>query len=128
MGQFITRLEQKFRVAYGQEKMSRETKEVIMFVQLQEGLQLDLLKSPSVSSALSYSELCGAARNEEQRQAGLKKDRSIGRRKQPGESNPSNLLGGKQGCRVIPQPFLGNLDNVDVGRVDERVTLRGIVE
>jgi len=40
---------------------------------LQEGLQFDLLKGPAVSGAQSYQGLCLAAKNEEKRQAELRK-------------------------------------------------------
>ena len=40
---------------------------------MQDGLRQDLMRSPSVSGALSYQELCMAAKNEEKRQAELKK-------------------------------------------------------
>ena len=64
---FILRLEQTFRHAYGRENMSAETRDTLLYGQLQEGLIYTLVKSPAVSGARSYSELCLAARNEERR-------------------------------------------------------------
>lgn len=63
-------------MAYGKESldgMSKETKETILYGQLQEGLSYYLLRSPSVSGALLYKELCMATKNEERRQSELKK-------------------------------------------------------
>ena len=68
---FILRLEQIFRRAYGRENMSVETRDTLLYGQLQEGLSYTLVKSPAVSGARSYSELCLAARNEERRLAEL---------------------------------------------------------
>ena len=45
----------------------------MLYGQLQEGLHLGILRSASVSGAMSYKALCMAAKNEEQRQAELKK-------------------------------------------------------
>ena len=70
---FITKLERVFQVAYGNDKMSPDTREAILYGQLQEGLSLELMKSPSVSGAMSYKELCMSAKNEERRQSELKK-------------------------------------------------------
>ena len=70
---YVCRLEKAFRVAFGNDKLGKETKETMLYGQLQEGLRLGILRSPSVSGAMSYKELCMAAKNEEQRQAELKK-------------------------------------------------------
>ena len=45
----------------------------MLYGQLQEGLRIGILRSPSVSGAMSYNELCMAAKNEEQRQTELRK-------------------------------------------------------
>ena len=42
--------------------MGLETKEAILYGQLQEGLHLELIKSPNVSGALTYRELCVSAK------------------------------------------------------------------
>ena len=60
-------------MAYGRDNLSRETRETILFGQLQEGLKYGIVKSPSVSGCQSYKELCMAAKNEEKRIAGLQR-------------------------------------------------------
>ena len=70
---FVRRLERMFRIAYGRDSMSSETKDTLLFCQLQEGLRLELMKSPSVSGAAKYQELYIAAKNKEKRLAGLKR-------------------------------------------------------
>ena len=77
---FIRRLERTFKVAYGYDSMSVETRETILYSQLQEGLHYDLMKSPAVSGAQNYKELCLAAKNEEKRQAELRKRQEYHRR------------------------------------------------
>ena len=72
---FIRRLEQTFRLAYGKEGMSSETRDMLLHSQLQEGLCYDLMKAPAVSGAQGYRQLCLAARNEEMRLAELGKRR-----------------------------------------------------
>ena len=47
--------------------MSVETRDALLYGQLQEELKYTLVKSPVVSGARSYSELCVAVRNEERR-------------------------------------------------------------
>ena len=70
---FIRRLERTFRIAYGRDSISKDTREAFLYGQLQEGLRIELMRSPSVSGARSYQELTLAARCEEQRQRELKK-------------------------------------------------------
>ena len=97
---FIRRLEKTFCLAYGQESMSTETRDALLYGQLQEGLGYALMESPAVSGATGYQSLCVAAKNEERRQAALKK------RKQyqsttggggPAQSNPDAKLPGGGG-------------------------------
>ena len=45
----------------------------MLYGQLQEGLHLSIIRSPSVSGALAYKELCMAAKHEEKRQLELRK-------------------------------------------------------
>ena len=73
---FIARLEKTFRLAYGHEAMSKETRDTLLYGQLHEGLAIRIMEAPSVSGATSYSCLCVAARNEEKRQTELLKRRS----------------------------------------------------
>ena len=70
---FICRLEKSYRVAFGNDRMSRETKDAMLYGKLQEGLRLSLIRSPSVSGAMTYQELCMAAKHEEKRQTEMKK-------------------------------------------------------
>ena len=72
---FIIRLEQMFKLAYGRDKLSDETRKMLLHSQLQEGLSYELMKSPAVSGSHSYPELCLAARNEEKRLVELAKRR-----------------------------------------------------
>lgn len=68
---FVRRMERFFQTAYGRDNLSVETRETILYSQLQEGLKYSIVKSPSVSGCQSYKELCMAAKNEEKRMAGL---------------------------------------------------------
>lgn len=61
---FIRRLERTFRIAYGSDKLSPETRGAFLYGQLQEGLKQSLMHSPNVSGALTYRELVMAAKNE----------------------------------------------------------------
>ena len=72
---FIRRLEKTFRRAYGNDAMSSEMRDTLLFAQLQEGLQYDIMKAPAVSGALGYQALCVAAKSEERRLAELQKRR-----------------------------------------------------
>ena len=76
---FICHLEKSFCIAFGRDGLSKETKEAMLFGQLQEGLRLGIIRSPNVSGALDYRGLCMAARHEEQRQAGIKKRQEYGK-------------------------------------------------
>ena len=68
--------------------MSSETKEAILYGQLQEGLRLELLSGPAVLGALGYKELCVAAKGEERRLLELKKRQAYLRQ---GNSQPANI-------------------------------------
>ena len=70
---FIRRIEKTFRRAYGHDSMLAETRDALLYAQLQEGLKYDLMKAPAVSGALSYQALCVAAKSEERRLAELQK-------------------------------------------------------
>ena len=70
---FVRRLERTFRVAYGGDKLSSETRAAFLYGQMQEGLKHNLMHSPNVSGALTYKELVMAAKNEERRQSELMK-------------------------------------------------------
>ena len=70
---YMRRLERTFRVAYGRDSMSTETRETLLHSQLQEGLRFDLMKAPAVSGAQTYRQLCMSAKNEEKRLAELRR-------------------------------------------------------
>ena len=72
---FVLRLECTFRIAYGREKLSPETRDALLYGQLQEGLCYSLAQAPAVSGAQSFKELCTAAKSEEKRLAALKQRR-----------------------------------------------------
>ena len=72
---FICRLEKTFRKAYGHDELLPDTRDALLYAQLQEGLCYELMKAPSVSGALEYKTLCIAAKNEEKRIAELRKRR-----------------------------------------------------
>ena len=76
---FVRRLEHTFRTAYGRDRMSSETKDMLLYGQLQEGMHLQLMKAPAVSGAKNYQELIIAARNEEKRLADLQKRQAYAR-------------------------------------------------
>ena len=76
---FILRLEQTFRRAYGYEKVGEETHQALLHAQLQEGLQFTIMEAPAVSGSQSYPELCLAAKNEERRQTELLKRQQYAR-------------------------------------------------
>ena len=75
--EFITRLEKAFREAYGREPMSSETRSALLFAQLQDGLRYELVRAPAVSGAVSYEQLCIAAKGEERRLAALRKRQEL---------------------------------------------------
>lgn len=62
---YILQLKKTFRRAYGQDSMTRETRNACFYAQLQEGVRYVLMKAPEVSGAGEYQELCVAAKNEE---------------------------------------------------------------
>ena len=62
---FVCHLEKAFRVAFESDGLSWETKEVMLYGQLQEGLCLGILRSLSVSGALHYKGPCMAAKYKE---------------------------------------------------------------
>ena len=73
MSDFIGQLENVFQTGFGREQLSNETREMLLYGQLQEGLLYSLMESPTVSGAQNYKELRLAAKWEERRLAKLKK-------------------------------------------------------
>ena len=80
---FICRLERSFTIAYGRDDMSEDTRSTLLYGQLQKGLCYGMMKSPGVSGAQSYKELCVAVRNEEKRQVELRKKQKYGAKAVP---------------------------------------------
>ena len=70
---FIRRLEKVFQKAFDRENLSAETRDMLLYGQLQEGLSYTLMESPSVSGSQNYRELCIAAKKEERRLAELER-------------------------------------------------------
>ena len=92
---YIRRLELAYRKAYGREKMSNETRDALLFGQLQEGLKYALVRAPAVSGAQGYQQLCTAARNEERRLM------ELGRRRQ--NSRPQQATSPHRQQQLIPE-------------------------
>jgi len=65
---FICRLEQPFRRAYGRDHFVAEMRDALLLGQLQAGLREAITTTPAVSGAGTYQELCAAVKNEERRQ------------------------------------------------------------
>ena len=76
---YISRLEHKFKLAFGRENMSTETRNALLHGQLQDGLKQELMRAPAVSGAQNFLELCMASRNEEKRLIELKRRQQYGR-------------------------------------------------
>ena len=70
---YIRCLERVFRRAYGREALSEETRNTLLYGQLQEGLCDSLMMSPAMSRARNYQELHLSAKIEEKRQEELLK-------------------------------------------------------
>ena len=80
--------------------MSVESRDALLYSQLQEGLKYELMKVSAVSGAGTYKELCIAAKNEEKRLTGLKKHEQYRREKTdtssqvtPNQENPHVEIG-----------------------------------
>ena len=73
VGDFIRRLEQHFKRAYGHDTISTETWSTLLYGQLQEGLRYRIMEAPAMSGTTDYRALCLAAKTEEKRLAELKK-------------------------------------------------------
>ena len=65
---FILRLERLFRLAYGRDPISDETRSTLLYGQ-------QIMEAPAVSGAADYQALCIAVKAEERRLAKLKKRR-----------------------------------------------------
>ena len=94
---YVRRLERLYQVAYGRDSMGSETREALLHSQLQEGLRYDLMRSPAVSGALSYTQLCMAAKHEEKRLVDLKRRQAYQRGGVPKKVPPENAEATKPG-------------------------------
>ena len=94
VAEYVRRLERLFQVAYGRDGLSVETRQTLLYSQLQEGLRYSLIKSPAVSGADSYSQLCIAAKHEEKRLSELSRRqqylKDIGKKGDAGGQSPQN--------------------------------------
>ena len=64
--------------------MSSETRDVLLYEMLLDGLRIDLVsKAPAISGVQNYQELCIASKNEERRLAELKGKRQYARSEAP---------------------------------------------
>ena len=70
---FMRRLEKTFQVAYGKDNMSQDTRHLLLYGQLREGLKEQLIRSPAVAGAKDYLQLCLAAKGEEKHLVELKR-------------------------------------------------------
>ena len=84
---FIRRLEKTFKITYGRDPMSGETRDTLLHGQLQEGLRQAIMSAPAVSGAQSYKGLCLAAKNEERRLSELRKRRQYHKAAPPPRRN-----------------------------------------
>ena len=93
---FMRRLEKTFHIAYGKDPMTADTQQLLLYGQLREGLQEDLIKNPAVAGAKDYLQLCLAAKGEEKHQVELQRrqqyqqpDRQTSQRQdQPPQQHP----------------------------------------
>ena len=111
---FIRRLEKTFQVAYGKDHMSMETRHMLLYGQLQEGLKDSLMRSPAVSGAIGYPQLCLAAKSEEQRRTELARRQQY-RRPTQGEP-PEPLIPGKANVPKSPGKETSHQGPVPSGR------------
>ena len=75
--------------------MLAETRDVFLLTQLQEGLRYGLMKSPAVSGAQGYRELCTASRNEKKQLAANSKTSGP----QGRTTRPGTMSGPQEGAR-----------------------------
>ena len=95
MAEYIRRLERLFQAAYGRDDLRVETCQTLLYSQIQEGLKYGLIKSPAVSGADSYTQLCIAARHEEKRLNELSRRqqylKDVGKKGDAGQSQPNSM-------------------------------------
>lgn len=93
----IRRIKRLFHIAHGGDSLTSETRGTILQGQLHGGLRYDVVKSPAVSGAQSYQELCLAARQEEKRVAELNCRQLYTRSTTPTQPNKRKQIERSQG-------------------------------
>ena len=92
VAEFIRRLERLFQVAYGRDGLGEETRNALLYSQLQEGLKMELMREAAVSGASCYTSLCLAAKNEERRLAELSRRQHYRRQTTPSQSHTQSSI------------------------------------
>ena len=92
---FIRLLERLFKLPYGRDGISAETRNTLLYGQLQEGLKHKIMESPAVSGATGYQKLCLAAKAEEKRLAETKKQRQYQSEQKPKQTSSARPEGSK---------------------------------
>lgn len=77
VGGFIRRLERLFKVAYGHDNMSLETRNAFLYGQLQGELRYHLMEAPAISGAPDYQSLSLTPKREEKHIAEFKKTLTV---------------------------------------------------
>jgi hypothetical protein len=72
---FMRRLERTFSHAYGKDPLTKESRDLLLYGQLLDGLKEEVARSPTVSGATTYTQLCLAAKAEERRRNELERRR-----------------------------------------------------
>ena len=105
---YVMRLERLFQIAYGRDGMSIETREALLYGQLHEGLKINIMRSPTVSGAQSYKQLCTAAKHEEKWRTELS-------RRQQYQHNPAQQ-------QPLPDNKGPNKQSLDTGRSSNKTS------
>ena len=103
---FTQHLERTFCIAYSKDAMSVDTRDALLYGQLQEGLRYELMRAPSVSGAQNYNELCVAAKNEK-RLAELRKRHQYLKTIPQSELDQSEM----NKSQLMRRPFPGKKDS-----------------
>lgn len=77
VAEFIRRIEKAYQVAYGKDSLSPDVRDALLYSQLYDGLQYEIMSGPAVSGSQSYQELCVAAKGEEHRLAALRQRQQL---------------------------------------------------
>ena len=102
--------------------MSTETRDVLLYGKLQDGLWIDLVsKALAISGAQNYQELCIAAKNEERRLAELKKRRQYA--KDESFQYQTNQTSHSQQTPMITRRNLLSVNRLDVTYVIAHIIL-----